>query len=565
MKRCILFLLILVMLSGAFSSAFAGTVECPILETGSYFPLKEPITLTALVVNTSEQLSVTNSYVQKWIKEKTNIDLQIEYEYLDSEGSMQLNLLMASGSKLPDILLCTRWSKAECSLYGARGLVIPLQDYLKDCPNWNRLTELCGQRHVSDLTMADGNIYCFGSVNECYHLTHQARMWVYQPWIDKLCGGKLPQTTEEFYDYLAKVATMDPNGNGIKDEIPLTGQINSGWATDPFTFLSNSFVQNNMILGSTNHVVAPGCYLDESGKVHLAWTEDAYRDALRYINRLYSEGLLDSQTYTQNNEQMDARLRSEPHLVGAAPGGLMPEASYGLVTGEDNDWKDWTCLEPLEGPDGVRLTYQSDYDYFYNCNGLITRDCEYPEIAAQLFDLLCSTEGTLVQSYGKENVNWEYCSAEDGVTMNDTAPLYRYISSSENASTNGTAGWPPDTHIGSSFLSFRNAMRVDNEFNGEQFLWDLAALYEPYSPGMESVFPNLAYTAEQSKQITQYTTTIENYVSQSMVQFITGSLSVESDWDAYLSMLGSLDLSGFRELLQTAYDASKTAAADSAK
>ena len=43
---------------------------------------------------------------------------------------------------------------------------------------------------------------------QCYHLTHQTRMWVYQPWIDQLCGGKLPETTEEFYDYLRKVATM---------------------------------------------------------------------------------------------------------------------------------------------------------------------------------------------------------------------------------------------------------------------------------------------------------------------------------------------------------------------
>jgi putative aldouronate transport system substrate-binding protein len=564
MKRLLSFLLSLTVLLVALClpyTALAEKTECPVLGLGDFFPLEEPLTLTALVINTPGQLSVTNSYVIQWIKEKTNIDLQITYELYDDDGAMQLGLLMASADKLPDILLCTRWSKAECSLYGAQGLVIPLEGYLADCENWNRLTEICGERHVSDLTMSDGSIYCYGSVNECYHLTHQARMWVYQPWIDKLCGGVLPRTTEEFYVYLQKVATMDPNGNGIADEIPLTGQVSAGWAIDPFTFLSNSFVHNNNIMGSSNQIVAPGCYVAQGGEVRCNWVETGYRDALAYMNRLYREGLLDNQTYTQNGEQMDARVEATPHLVGAVPGGLVPEATYAFVSDGVDAWKNWTCLPPLAGPDGTQLSYQSDYDYFYNCNGLVTRDCAYPEIAVQLFDLLSSTEGTLVQSYGTENVNWTYRDAQDGEAMNDTVPLYEYIGTSTSAGTDtgsaatSTDGWPPDVAIGSSFLAFRNAMMLKTDsFNGEQALWDWAELYEPYSPGAESVYPNIAYTEEELHKISLYTATIDTYVDQATVQFITGSLNTDTDWDAYIAMLNSLDQSGYQALLQSAYD-----------
>ncbi len=525
---------------------------CPLLEVGDYFPLDKPVTLTALAINTVGQYSVKDSYVLDWIKEKTNITLEITHELYGDEGEMQLSMLMASGQRLPDILLNTRWSKAECALYGAQGLVIPLDEYLKDCVNWNRLNEICGAQHRADLTMADGHIYSFGSVNECFHVTHQARMWVYQPWIDLLCDGELPRTTEEFYQYLHKVATMDPNGNGLQDEIPLTGQIDAGWATDPFTFLSNAFVHNNRILGSSNQTVAPGCYLSEDGQVRCNWVEDGYREALRYMNRLFQEGLLDRRTYTQDGRQMDACILSEPHLVGATVGGHVP-ARYlsGGYIADNDDWLDWACLLPLQGPDGLQLTYQSDYDYFYNCNGLITRDCLYPEIAVQLFDLLCSAEGTLVQNFGQENILWSYCETDQGYGLDGSPALYRVVETVPS-----TTAWPPDVQIASNFLAFRNArLVVENEINSEKLLWDWAASYDAYSPGAHTVFPNIAYTYDQSVAISTYASTIDAYVEQATVQFIIGALDIERDWDAYLSILQSMGQEEYHQILQQAYDA----------
>lgn len=553
--RRLLLLVLCLMLLPAPPAAAEENHAVQILGNGSFFPLPEPEHLTAWVVNLQEDKSVSDSYVQDWILEKTNVSLEIVREFTGSDAKRQLNLSIETEKQLPDILLCTHWTKAECSLYGARGIVVPLDPWLPGCENWNRLNEICGEAHQRDLTMPDGHIYCFGTVNECFHLLHQARMWVYQPWIDLLCGGKLPETTEEFREYLRRVAEQDPNGNGEADEIPLTGQLHNGWAADPFTFLSNSFVHNNTIFGSTNQTVASGCYIEE-GIVHCNWTEEGFREALRYMNGLYRTGLLHGQVFTQNSRQLDARIKAEPHLVGAVAGGYFP-----VVLDEqlpDGSWSEWTCLAPLSGPEGLRLSYQSSYDYFYNCNGLITRDCRNPEIAAQLFDILAGAERTLVQNYGQEGIDWAWCGTEEGHGVDHADPLYRFFPESLNLERGKAPNWPPDVQICSNFEKFRNGLLVPEEgFNGEAELWKCAELYEQYSPGPESVYPNIAFSPEETQKIIRYQSTIEQYVEQSVIDFVTGYMDPDSDWEAYLSMLAIQGQKDYHRLLQEAYDRTK--------
>ena len=535
----------------------AGTVRAEqaveILPTGNGFPLAETKTMTAWVVNTQDNFSVTNSGVQDWIREKTNIDLVITGEFTGPDAKRQLNLRLETEKILPDILLCTRWTKAECSLYGMEGLVLPLESYLESCPNWNSLNVICGPEHRNDLTMADGHIYCYGSVNECFHLTHQARMWVYQPWIDKLCGGELPETTAAFRSYLEKVAQADPNENGEADEIPLIGQIQEGWATDPVTFLSNAFVHNNAIFGSTNQTVASGCYVEDH-TVHCCYVEDGYREALRYLSGLYKDGLLYAQSFTQNGKQMDARILSDPHRVGAVAGGYFPEELSEPLP--DGSWSEWTCLPPLEGPEGTRLSYQSAYNYFYNCNGLVTRDCSDPETAVQLFDFLASSEGTLVQNFGVEGIDWVWCTPGDGEGIDHAQAVYRVLLESRNLQRDKLPIWPSDVHIASNYDAFRRGYMVQpGVMNGEEELWKCAELYDQYAPGRETVFPNVAVPADLSAKLISYQEAIDRYVRQSTVYFISGMLSVDIDWDTYLATLNTLGQQEYCRLLQQALDA----------
>lgn len=49
---------------------------------------------------------------------------------------------------------------------------------------------------------------------------------------------------------------------------------------------------------------------------------------------------------------------------------------------------------------------------------------------------------------------------------------------------------------------------------------------------------------------------IESYVSQNSLQFITGSKSLDKDWDAYVKGLDQLGLPRYLQIQQEAYDKS---------
>ena len=49
---------------------------------------------------------------------------------------------------------------------------------------------------------------------------------------------------------------------------------------------------------------------------------------------------------------------------------------------------------------------------------------------------------------------------------------------------------------------------------------------------------------------------ITDYVNQNALAFVTGSKSLDTDWDAYVAGLDQLDLAGYMAAMQAGYDAS---------
>lgn len=528
------------------------------------FPLKEKLELTVFVyATTTGGGTYQDNYVTDWIEEKTNIHLNYVYDLDGDDAKTKLNLVMTDTASLPDIFLATNWTKAEVQSYGQQGLILPLNDYLKDAPNWNTLNEKSPTRKA-DITVTDGNIYTYGDDNECYHCMFQNRTWIYMPWVDKLNGGKVPQTTQELYDFLTKVKTMDPNGNGIADEIPMTGFI-GGWATDPTVYLTNAFIQCNNPLSNTNPTVAAGLVIN-NGKIEYSLMKDEYRDALRYMSQLYREGLLDNQTFTQDNTQFQAILNGDEHLVAVYPGGGINADGDNFWSRKPGDWQNWASFEPVQGPDGVRLSARGITTYFGSALGSVSANCKYPEIAVALFDFMASEEATCVQSFGPQGVGWDW--NEEGTSLGDGVPMYQTYVIPEDYDwlANGFAKdyehwtYVPDAMIKCSTVDFRSAMKVeDPTLDVEYFLQKAAEKYDKYSPEIDSLMPNLAFEGDDNQAISEYTLTIGGYVNQATVQFITGDLDVDKDWDTYIGKLKDMGVEDYITRYQKCYDAYMTA------
>lgn len=109
---------------------------------------------------------------------------------------------------------------------------------------------------------------------------------VRKDWLDKL-KLPVPTTTDEFYNVLKAFRDGDPDGNGKKDTIPLG-----------LSLSANSYIQS--IFGSFGLAYYPGSvycqYVD--GKTVPAITSPNYLEAMKYFNKLYSDGLIEPEFAT---------------------------------------------------------------------------------------------------------------------------------------------------------------------------------------------------------------------------------------------------------------------------
>jgi len=185
---------------------------------------------------------------------------------------------------------------------------------------------------------------------------------------------EMPQTTDELYDVLVAFRDLDPNGNGIQDEIPISGAINT-WSGEPQYFLLNSFVYTD-----------PTYYLyNNEGKMEFVATSDAFKDGLAYIRKLYSEGLIDPAAFTQDLGGLQQLGAADPVVLGSAFCGHL-----GMAINTENleVSKQYTHVVNPEGPAGVRFATTSDSrGYSNSVVWAITDNCKYPEIAIRMIDL----------------------------------------------------------------------------------------------------------------------------------------------------------------------------------
>lgn len=544
--------------AGSASSNKEGSDNIDISEIT--FPLEEKVTLTAYVYASNTGGGTMNdNYVTDWIEEQTNVKIDFVYDLDGDEAKTKLNLIMSDPDSMPDLLWRTGWSKGETTLYGQQGLIIPLNDYLETAPNWNRMNELSPMRR-GDLTMSDGNIYNFSGTGETFHVLYQNRMWIYKPWVDEFNDGKMPETLDELYDYLVKIKTGDPNGNGIADEIPLSGFL-GGWSTDPTVWVINSFLQCNNPLSNTNVTNGAGIMVD-NGKIKYQFVDDQYKEAMKFLNKLYAEGLLDSQVFTQDETQFRAQIDNEEHLVALHPGGMMQCDTTGLGAGP-GEYQNWVALEPVEGPEGVRLAARGLTSYFGGV--CITKNCKNPEIAIALLDWLLNDEPTGVQEHGPKGITWDFVDGGPALGGGNDAQWKKISIAAEDIDWAGLGydktynsdniDWPSDAWIANKCADKRAAQLIEHpEYELEAILLEAAERYDKYGPALESLVPNIPFDEESAKKITDYSLTIGGYVNQATVQFITGAVDVDAEWDSFVKKIYDMGLEDYMAVYQAGYD-----------
>ncbi|RED65283.1 ABC transporter substrate-binding protein [Cohnella phaseoli] len=479
----------------------------------------------------------TNAFT-KYLEEKTNI--HIEWDILpEKSASEKLNLVLASGEDLPDVIMTMGISPAQQMIFGSQGLFRPLNDLIEQYgTETNKIFE--AMPYVKDtITAPDGNIYAMPAPNEGFHAMFMQKMWIYKPWLDKL-GLAMPTTTEEFYNVLQAFKTKDPNGNGKADEIPFSGSP-TGYLTQVHNFLLNSFTYSPMSWLTANN-----------GKIEVPYNKPEWKEGLKYLRRLYADGLMDAQALTQDGNQLK-QLGENPDVPILGAVSTLHMGEFTQFFGESGRWLEYVAVPPLKGPAGVQVTPYDPYGVLNTGAYVITKDAKNPEAAFRLLDFMYNTETTLRSSYGEPGSEWEW--AKDGeIGINGEQAVWKALKSWGNVQNVHWSLSGPIFNPSTLRLS-----QVDDPTNPlEKMLYtETKEKYDPYKAGLDQIVPPLYLSDEDSSEIADLQLTLHNRANEMLVRSITGDVDIDKEWDAYVSSLNDMNLARYLELYQKAYDAKK--------
>lgn len=514
----------------------------PVTPAGEFPVVTEPTTLKVLISATNGVSDYEENAYTQWLEEQTGIDLVFDVAPNSSdEAKQKLNLVLASG-ELPDVIINFGIPLDQQQVLADQGLIVPVDDLIEKYGDEYKqvLTDLPQIADVSSLS--DGKMYALVDINECYHCSLSQKAWIYQPWLDEL-GLEVPTTTDELYTVLKAFAEEDPNGNGIADEIPWSGSVSGDWHGEIDKFVMNSFVYNNDLSNDTY------LYVD-NGTVKAAFAEDGWKEGITFINKLYSEGLIDPEAFTNDATKLKA-LAENPDVPIL---GFVQEGWPGMFLdwgGASGRWEEFTPVAPLTGPSGEVWFPESPYSLIGNGKFLITKDCENPEAAFRLADLMYSYEATLRNAIGRPGSEWED-SAAGAESIDGGEAKYKvlitYTEGEQNFSWNQAA---PAYRS----AAFRLAQEFTPEDPLERYLYNWSHdLYSPAGkPDMQ--LPPLVFSSEQSQRLGELNTALYTLVEQMFASFVTGDMDVASGWDSYIEELNSNGLEEFLSIYQAAYDA----------
>lgn len=135
-------------------------------------------------------------------------------------------------------------------------------------------------------------------------------------WLKNL-GLEIPTTIDEFTEVLRAFKTQDPNKNNEADEIPLS--FRSTDAANRTTWIGSFFGPFGVVDDSTHIMI-------KDGKVIFTPEQEGFRKALEYFHMLYAEGLMDPESFTQDDStfyaksRLQGRHRRELRVLHLRPG-----------------------------------------------------------------------------------------------------------------------------------------------------------------------------------------------------------------------------------------------------
>lgn len=449
--------------------------------------------------------------------------VRVSFDTAPAESFQEKLSLLFASNQLPDVFFKCNVAAADITKYYSEGTFIPLDDYLPEyAPNYSKYLEN-DESIRKNTKMSDGKICGFPYLVTAAPSRLNPKLFINKKWMEAQ-NLEMPTTTDELYELLTKMKGFDFNGNGEDDEIVL--------AVDNKDCITNALAGSFglMTRGSAQQMwdIDP-----ETNELRCVKTSDRYKEFLEYVNKLYTEKLLDQEYFTTDIATLTAN--AQQNALGVV---------FCYNTNYLGDYKDdFTYLPaPLIGPHGDQI-YSARTIPVAGQNTFITKVNEHPAETVKWIDYFYSDEG--IESYFMGVKGETYEIAEDG-----TPQFTDFVKANPDGLNMEEALGSYVCWSGGANPSVADDLHFGNHLIPETTVNAANALM-PYTP--EEVWGVFNYSVEDAERLSVLTTDIDNYISDMTARFITGEESLDK-WDEYKAQIERMGLEEYKEIVQRTLD-----------
>jgi len=496
-----------------------------------------------LTVGIPQNISVTdyeNNALTNYIEESLGLELEFQFfASSSSEYAQQLALICSSNEKLPDVLWgFTGLGRKTMNQYGEDGYFVDLTNLIEEyAPNYKAKLATVSDEVRENIVArgtnsSTGEFYAMPTYTTSIVADYmQNMMYINQTWLDAV-GMEAPTNIDELYNVLKAFKTQDPNGNGEADELPMMSK-------GVWLYVINAFVYYNQT----------DFYNATDGKVWNPAMTDEFRQALIYLNKLTTEGLLSDMSFTATNTDIKSLIS-----------GTDKTAKVGVWCGHPLTWTtttsevldQYTALEPLEDATG-KGGYGVQQPNYQVYGGFITKDCADQETAMKFLDFFYADETATRLRHGEKGVDWVESSGTSAYGTESKIQIINpqaYFEGNCTWGTTGTSWMTPENNLAIAEKGIgRNAecSRLAAE--------NMEVMNNYRRP--EEIVVNLVYTDDEETIKEDLEGTFGSYVKESITLFSCGEKnpSSDSDWNDYLDTLEQCGASDLLKVYQSAYTA----------
>ncbi|MCL2478712.1 MAG: extracellular solute-binding protein [Treponema sp.] len=437
----------------------------------------------------------------------------------------QLNLMIADGTNMPDILEFNWVDQTQFAGGPGKGLqdniLLKLNDVwdqwapnvknvLSANPDWDKMVKT-----------DDGSYYCFPFLRGSEKLLYSQGIMIRKDWLDDL-GLAIPDTLDDYYTVL----------KAFKEQKNCPAPFTIVWSNNQRLFVSTFGMLKNWYISADN------------GRVQLGLIQPQYRTWLATMAQWYKEGLIDAdvvsiQTAQQNTKMTNGTAGATVASVGSGIGTWTP------VARQTNPRYEIIALpDPVLHKGDKRVYSYAGQVYSGQDSAAISASSKNIEIAARFLDYGYTQDGHMLYNFGILGQSYNM--------INGKAIFSPNIMNNPN-------GWPLAQSMAAYGRSTGAGPFVQDEGYIEQYYAlpeQLAALSNYNVAGADKyVLPAVTPTQAESSEMASIMNDVNTAADEYMTRVILGTeVLTDASWNNYINTLQKMNVQRAVDIQNAALD-----------